>query len=205
LKVIPFYNNNATNVGDEGGFAPNIQENKEGLELLKIAIEKVGYTGKVVICMDVVASEFYTEKDQKYDLNFKEENNNGSQKISGSELIKIYESFVDVSQGKTNSAPKKKGWFSSIFQSVAGKSVLEKSDLEPALKALKDRFMTKNVAEEIVEKLCESVAASLEGKKLSSFTRVSTTVQAAMEENLLRILTPKHSIDILRDVHAAKE
>ncbi|KAL6226118.1 PREDICTED: signal recognition particle receptor subunit alpha homolog [Fragaria vesca subsp. vesca] len=100
---------------------------------------------------------------------------------------------------------KKKGWFSSMFQSIAGKANLEKSDLEPALKALKDRLMTKNVAEEIAEKLCESVAASLEGKKLGSFTRVSSTVQAAMEEALVRILTPRRSIDILRDVHAAKE
>ncbi|XP_050384786.1 uncharacterized protein LOC126801435 [Argentina anserina] len=101
--------------------------------------------------------------------------------------------------------PKKKGWFSSMFQSIAGKANLERSDLEPALKALKDRLMTKNVAEEIAEKLCESVAASLEGKKLGSFTRVSSTVQAAMEEALVRILTPRRSIDILRDVHAAKE
>ncbi|KAL2482859.1 signal recognition particle receptor alpha subunit family protein [Forsythia ovata] len=100
---------------------------------------------------------------------------------------------------------KKKSWFSSMFQSIAGKANLEKSDLEPALKALKDRLMTKNVAEEIAEKLCESVAASLEGKKLASFTRVSSTVQAAMEEALVRILTPRRSIDILRDVHAAKE
>ncbi|GMY12952.1 signal recognition particle receptor subunit alpha-like [Fagus crenata] len=100
---------------------------------------------------------------------------------------------------------KKKGWFSSMFQSIAGKANLEKSDLEPALKALKDRLMTKNVAEEIAEKLCESVAASLEGKKLASFTRVSSTVQTAMEEALVRILTPRRSIDILRDVHAAKE
>lgn len=100
---------------------------------------------------------------------------------------------------------KKKGWFSAMFQSIAGKSNLEKADLEPALKALKDRLMTKNVAEEIAEKLCESVAASLEGKKLASFTRVSSTVQAAMEEALVRILTPRRSIDILRDVHAAKE
>ncbi|KAG5243740.1 signal recognition particle receptor alpha family protein [Salix suchowensis] len=100
---------------------------------------------------------------------------------------------------------KKKGWFSSMFQSIAGKANLEKADLEPALKALKDRLMTKNVAEEIAEKLCESVAASLEGKKLASFTRVSSTVQAAMEEALVRILTPRRSIDILRDVHAAKE
>jgi len=35
------YGQDATNVGDEGGFAPNIQSNKEGLELLKTAIEKV--------------------------------------------------------------------------------------------------------------------------------------------------------------------
>ncbi|XXG81424.1 hypothetical protein AAC387_Pa09g2061 [Persea americana] len=109
----------------------------------------------------------------------------------------------EVNAAKTNT--KKKGWFSSVFQSIAGNSILEKSDLEPALKALKDRLMTKNVAEEIAEKLCESVAASLEGKKLGSFTRISSTVQTAMEEALLRILTPRRSIDILRDVHAAKE
>ncbi|XP_061353184.1 uncharacterized protein LOC133297962 [Gastrolobium bilobum] len=106
-------------------------------------------------------------------------------------------------KSKTNA--KNKGWFSSMFQSIAGKANLEKSDLEPALKALKDRLMTKNVAEEIAEKLCESVAASLEGKKLASFTRISSTVHAAMEEALVRILTPRRSIDILRDVHVAKE
>nr|AAL59917.1 putative enolase (2-phospho-D-glycerate hydroylase) [Arabidopsis thaliana] len=87
------YGHDATNVGDEGGFAPNIQENKEGLELLKTAIEKAGYTGKVVIGMDVAASEFYSE-DKTYDLNFKEENNNGSQKISGDALKDLYKSFV---------------------------------------------------------------------------------------------------------------
>jgi enolase len=88
------YGQDATNVGDEGGFAPNIQENKEGLELLKTAIEKAGYTGKVVIGMDVAASEFYNDKDKKYDLNFKEESNDGSQKISGDQLKDVYKSFA---------------------------------------------------------------------------------------------------------------
>ncbi|CAN1267250.1 ENO1 [Linum perenne] len=88
------YGQDATNVGDEGGFAPNIQENKEGLELLKTAIAKAGYTGKVVIGMDVAASEFYDGKDKSYDLNFKEENNDGSQKISGDSLKNVYKSFV---------------------------------------------------------------------------------------------------------------
>ncbi|KAL0396538.1 UNVERIFIED_CONTAM: Signal recognition particle receptor subunit alpha [Sesamum calycinum] len=92
-----------------------------------------------------------------------------------------------------------------LLISIAGKASLEKSDLEPALKALKDRLMSKNVVEEIAEKLCESVAASLDGKRLASFTRISSTVQAAMEDALVRILTPRRSIDILRDVHTAKE
>ncbi|KAG6673390.1 hypothetical protein I3842_16G109600, partial [Carya illinoinensis] len=100
---------------------------------------------------------------------------------------------------------KKNGWFSTMFQSIASKANMENSDLEPALKALKDRLLMKNVAEEIAEKLCESMAASLEGKKLASFTRISSIVQAAMEEALVRILTPRCSVDILRDVHAARE
>uniref|UniRef100_A0A8B9MEF3 phosphopyruvate hydratase n=1 Tax=Accipiter nisus TaxID=211598 RepID=A0A8B9MEF3_9AVES len=43
------YGKDATNVGDEGGFAPNILENSEALELLKEAIDKAGYTDKIVI------------------------------------------------------------------------------------------------------------------------------------------------------------
>lgn len=41
------YGQDACNVGDEGGFAPNVQDNREGLVLLMDAIEKAGYTGKV--------------------------------------------------------------------------------------------------------------------------------------------------------------
>ncbi|CAI0433843.1 unnamed protein product [Linum tenue] len=132
--------------------------------------------------------------------------NQGESMMDKEEVVSSDSEDEEDEVGK-GSAPdsKKKGWFSSMFQSIAGKANIEKSDLEPALRALKDRLMTKNVAEEIAEKLCESVAASLEGKKLASFTRISSTVQAAMEDALVRILTPKRSIDILRDVHAAKE
>ncbi|MFH2028985.1 MAG: phosphopyruvate hydratase, partial [Nanoarchaeota archaeon] len=84
------YGQDAVNVGDEGGFAPNIQDNKEGLELLKEAIEKAGYTGKIKIGMDVAASEFF--KDGKYDLNFKGDNPDLK---SGDELIELYKEFID--------------------------------------------------------------------------------------------------------------
>lgn len=49
----------ATAVGDEGGFAPNILNNKDALLLINEAISKAGYTGKIEIGMDVAASEFH--------------------------------------------------------------------------------------------------------------------------------------------------
>mmetsp|Transcript_25441 Transcript_25441/g.35681 ORF Transcript_25441/g.35681 Transcript_25441/m.35681 type:complete len:435 (+) Transcript_25441:62-1366(+) len=88
------YGQDATNVGDEGGFAPNIQSNKEGLELLKQAIAKAGYTDKVKIGMDVAASEFFTENG-KYDLDFKTKNNDGSQVKTGEEMVNLYKEFVN--------------------------------------------------------------------------------------------------------------
>ncbi|KAM9351369.1 enolase 1a, (alpha) isoform 3-T4 [Symphorus nematophorus] len=85
------YGKDATNVGDEGGFAPNILENKEALELLKNAIAKAGYTDKIVIGMDVAASEFY--KAGKYDLDFKSPDD-PSRYISPDKLADLYRSFV---------------------------------------------------------------------------------------------------------------
>ena len=82
----------AVNVGDEGGFAPPILSNEEGLDLLVEAIDKAGYEGKVKIGMDVAASEFLTE-DKMYDLDFKTENNDGSHKKSGAEMIQLYQDF----------------------------------------------------------------------------------------------------------------
>uniref|UniRef100_A0A2K5RXT5 phosphopyruvate hydratase n=1 Tax=Cebus imitator TaxID=2715852 RepID=A0A2K5RXT5_CEBIM len=85
------YGKDATNVGDEGGFAPNILENKEGLELLRTAIGKAGYTDKVVIGMDVAASEFY--RSGKYDLDFKSPDV-PSRYISPDQLADLYKSFI---------------------------------------------------------------------------------------------------------------
>ncbi|XP_072497423.1 beta-enolase isoform X3 [Notamacropus eugenii] len=85
------YGKDATNVGDEGGFAPNILENNEALELLKTAIQAAGYPDKVVIGMDVAASEFY--KNGKYDLDFKSPDD-PARHISGEKLGELYKSFI---------------------------------------------------------------------------------------------------------------
>jgi phosphopyruvate hydratase len=60
----------ATGVGDEGGFAPDLQSNSESFELIMEAINKAGYVpGKDVnIAIDVAASEFYDKETGKYNL-----------------------------------------------------------------------------------------------------------------------------------------
>nr|XP_054768788.1 enolase-like [Lytechinus pictus] len=86
------YGQDATNVGDEGGFAPNILENKEALNLIMEAIKKAGYDNKIKIGMDVAASEFY--RDGKYDLDFKNPTTDPSRFISSDQLADIYRGFI---------------------------------------------------------------------------------------------------------------
>jgi enolase len=64
----------STNVGDEGGFAPNIKSNEEAIEIVLKAIEKAGYKpgADVFIALDPAASEFYDSKTKLY--HFKKSN-----------------------------------------------------------------------------------------------------------------------------------
>ena len=59
-----------TSVGDEGGFAPDLQSNEDGIKVILEAIEKAGFVpGKdVVLAMDVAASEFYNKETKLYEL-----------------------------------------------------------------------------------------------------------------------------------------
>ncbi|KAL5494807.1 ENO1 [Sanghuangporus weigelae] len=86
------YGIDATNVGDEGGFAPNVGGAEEALELLVEAIKKAGYEGKIKIALDVASSEFY--KEGKYDLDFKNPNSDPTKWITGKELADLYISYV---------------------------------------------------------------------------------------------------------------
>ncbi|KAF6762742.1 enolase [Ephemerocybe angulata] len=86
------YGIDASNVGDEGGFAPNVSGADEALELLTEAIKKAGYEGKIKLALDVASSEFY--KDGKYDLDFKNPKSDKSKWITGKELAEIYLGYV---------------------------------------------------------------------------------------------------------------
>lgn len=77
----------STNVGDEGGFAPNLKSNEEGFLFIMEAIKRAGYVpGKdVAIAIDVAASEFY--KDGKYEIDGK--------RLDTQELIDFYQELIN--------------------------------------------------------------------------------------------------------------
>lgn len=97
------------------------------------------------------------------------------------------------------------GAFASLFSrlSLTSKPLTE-ADLAPALHAMREHLMSKNVARDIADKVCEGVGKSLEGRKVSGFGAVKKEVRRAVEEALVRILTPKTSTDILLDIQRKK-
>ncbi len=79
----------ATSVGDEGGFAPNLGSNEEGIQVILEAINNAGYnTDQIKICLDVASSEFY--KDGKYTLD-----GEGGKSFTSSEMADFLTAWVN--------------------------------------------------------------------------------------------------------------
>jgi enolase len=87
LKAVLKKRGLATSIGDEGGFAPNLESNRAALDLIVEAINKAGYkpSEQIALAMDVAATEFY--KDGKYEFE-------GSH-LTAEEMISYYKSLVD--------------------------------------------------------------------------------------------------------------
>jgi enolase len=81
----------STNVGDEGGFAPNIQSNEEAIETVLTAIGAAGYkTGsQIVIAMDAANSELWDGKKKKYVFH-----KSSGKELSSDQLVKFWEKWV---------------------------------------------------------------------------------------------------------------
>ncbi|GMF17856.1 unnamed protein product [Phytophthora fragariaefolia] len=88
----------------------------------------------------------------------------------------------------------------NFLSTVSGNKILEREDLGPVITPMHQM----NVASEVADELCESVITTVVGQRLESFTRISTVVRKALEAALLRILTPKKSTDVLREILQAK-
>ena len=92
LKTVLKKKGYSTNVGDEGGFAPNIQSNEEAIETVLAAITAAGYQPgtQIAIAMDAANSELWKEKESKYIFH-----KSDGKSMSSEQLVKYWESWVN--------------------------------------------------------------------------------------------------------------
>ena len=176
LKKILTDNSLSTNLGDEGGYAPQLKNHNEALDYLMKAIETAGYKpGKdVYIALDAASSEFY--KNNKYELGGE------GKKLDAGELIKYYEKMISsypiISIEDPMSEDDYDGW-ENITKSLGNKVQLVGDDL----------FVTN------VEKLKEGIDKNIANSiliKLNQIGTVSETIKAvdlAKENNYSTIIS----------------
>ena len=82
----------STNVGDEGGFAPNLKSNVEGIEVILEAIENAGYKAgdDIMIAFDAAASEFYNKEEGVYHLKW-----STGEKLTSAQLVDLWADWVE--------------------------------------------------------------------------------------------------------------
>ena len=139
----------STNVGDEGGFAPNLENTEKALEFLVSAIEKTGYTPgeDILLALDCASSEFYYEDDM-YHIEGK--------KLKSDELVEFYfkllERFPIISMEDPMAENDWEGW-QMITKALGDKVQLVGDDLFTTnINTLKEGFQ-KGIANAILIKL----------------------------------------------------
>ena len=92
LKTVLKSQNYSTNVGDEGGFAPNLKSNEEAIRVILQAIEKAGYKPgeDVYIALDPAASEYFIPEENVYHLK-----KSTGEKLTPEQMVSYWKSWVD--------------------------------------------------------------------------------------------------------------
>ena len=158
LKKILTDNSLSTNLGDEGGYAPQLKNHNEALDYLMKAIEKSGYKpgNDVYIALDAASSEFY--KNKKYELT------NENKVIDSDGLIKYYENIISsypiISIEDPMSENDLDGW-KNITKSLGKKIQLVGDDL----------FVTN------VEKLSEGIKNKIANSILIKLNQIGTVTE----------------------------
>jgi len=118
------------------------------------------------------------------------------------------ESEEESSDGEEHAGEKPQsssgGGLFSMFKGLVGNKPLTREDLEPVIAKLRDNLIAKNVASDVAVNLCESVSSKLEGSVMGTFQSINRTVKDALTESLMKLLTPKRRVDVIRDVMDAK-
>ena len=180
----------STNVGDEGGFAPNLKSNTEALDIITIAIEKAGYSpGKdVFISLDVAASEFYDKQNKLY--KFKGEKNSG---LNSRDMIayfkKLYNKFPIISIEDGLDQDDWDGWI-ELSKELGEKVQLVGDDLFVTNSDRIEIGIKKNIANSVLIKLNQigTFSETLEAinlAKLNNYSTIMSHRSGETEDNII--------------------
>ncbi|HMR85477.1 MAG TPA: phosphopyruvate hydratase [Niabella sp.] len=153
LKTVLKKKGFSTNVGDEGGFAPNIQSNEEAIETVLEAITAAGYKpgSQITIAMDAANSELWDNKKKKYVFH-----KSSGKQMSSDELVKYWESWVKqypiVSIEDGMAEDDWKGW-AALTQAIGSKCQLVGDDLFVTNVERLQQGIDKNIANGLLVKV----------------------------------------------------
>ena len=167
-----------TGVGDEGGFAPDLQSNEEALNVIVESIERAGYVPgeDVVLAMDVAASEFYNAEEKTYYLNAEDK------EFTSEELVYFYEDLVSkypiVSIEDGLAEDDWEGW--KFLTERLGKRIMLVGD---------DLFVTntKRLERGIKEKVSNSILIKL--NQIGTVTETMDAIELAKRHNMTAIIS----------------
>ncbi len=153
LKTVLKKKGYSTNVGDEGGFAPNIQSNEEAIETVLTAIQSAGYTAgtQIKIAMDAANSELWNSKKKKYVFH-----KSDGKEMTSEQLVKYWETWVkkypicSIEDGMAEDDWK--GW-KMLTEAVGDKCQLVGDDLFVTNVTRLERGINENIANALLVKV----------------------------------------------------
>jgi len=179
LKTVLKKKGYSTNVGDEGGFAPDIASNEAAIEIVLMAIEAAGYKPgqNVFIAMDAATTEFYDEKTKLY--HFKK---SSGKKMTSDELVNYWASWVKkypiISIEDGMAEDDWKGW-EALTKKLGDKVQLVGDDLFVTNVTRLQQGIDKNIANSILVKV----------NQIGTLTETINTVNLATRNSYTSIIS----------------
>ena len=176
LKDLLVKNNFSVGVGDEGGFAPNLENNAMALEFIVEAIKKAGYIPgeDIFIALDVAASEIYNKDSETYSID--------GQNLTSKELMKYYQELINRYPILSIEDPFFEDDFESLkeFSALVGDKIMLVGD---------DYFVTNAVYLQKGIDMQAGNAILLKANQIGTVTEMTKTILLAKKHNYKTIIS----------------
>lgn len=124
----------------------------------------------------------------------------GKENDKGEFLISEIDELLASNKQKSKSKDSSSSPFSFLQKHLLGNKTISENDLVAVLDKLKQKLISKNIAPEVADYLCNQVSKDLVGSKTENWTSVNQTARISLQKCLSSILTPSVSVDLLHEI-----